>query len=1033
LQYFKFIVGIVVTSSVAFAAEPDYVRDIRPILTEKCYPCHGPDENTRKSDLRFDLLAEAIEYGAITPGDITDSLLVDQILEEDPDDIMPPPKTKNPLTRDEIQLLIDWVDTGAEYESHWAFEPISVPDVPASSWGTDPVDAFVWKQMESAGLSPSKRAEKEMLIRRVTLDLTGLPPEIGAVDSFLKDTSENAFERLVDSLIASPSYGEHMATAWLDVARYADTFGYQSDVENHVWPWRDWVIGAFNGNLPYDDFLAWQLAGDLLPGATQDQKIATAFNRLHRQTNEGGSVNEEYLVEYAIDRASTVSTAFLGLTMECARCHDHKFDPISQKDFYQFTSFFNNIDESGLYSHFTRTAPTPALFLHSDETRKRHEELLAAIKEADTDLTVNSQKLKRRYEKWNRKKQKLDPVREPIVHLDFDTVLADKKIANLANAEKNAHAEGGFTSAPGRSGMSAEFSGENAIVVKDVAKFDREDAFSISFWLYLENPLEYAIVVHRAQAESDAANRGYEVMIHDDRPVFGLNHFWPGNAIRVQSDVLIPNKEWVYLAFTYDGSSTAAGTKIFINGNESPKRIIRDNLYRTIEYSDGGSEPPLKIGARFRDRGLKTGRIDDFRIHDVSLTALEITALHAGTPVEKTPNHSDENLQFYTEVVDERIAEERKALAEARKAESRFTETVPQLMVMEETQTPRLAYLLDRGEYDKRKDPVGTNTPEQFPAFAADSPRNRLGLAQWMLASENPLTARVAVNRLWQQIFGVGLVETQEDFGLQGAAPSHPELLDYLATEFRSSGWDVKAFVKRLVMTSAYQQSSESSSTAQEIDPLNRLLSHAPTYRRSAEEIRDGALAASGLLVKSIGGPSVKPYQQPGIWKDASGATYQEDKGDGLYRRSMYTFLKRTVPPPSMITFDSTARDVCIVRRERTMTPLQSLILLNNTQYVEASRVLAENACAKLDNNDDVIVHVFRTLLTRGPSDKELNVLTSALAEQLDWFKENEDEAKAYLTVGESKNRLDVSTERVAAVTALTQLIMNHEEFQVKR
>jgi hypothetical protein len=1033
LDWFKVSVGFFLVCSVGSGSEPDFVRDIRPILTEKCYACHGPDENKRKSDLRFDVMEEAIEYGAITPGDITDSLLVDQILEDDPDDVMPPPKTKNPLTENEKKLLIDWVASGANYESHWAFESIENPPVPQMEGVSNPIDAFIRQKLGGIGLVTSPEADKEILIRRVAIDLTGLPPDLEMIDAFLEDGNADAYERLVDSLLASPQYGEHMASQWLDVARYADTFGYQSDVEMDVWPWRDWVIDAFNQNLPFDDFLTWQLAGDLLPNATQEQKIATAFNRLHRQTNEGGSINEEFLVEYAADRAQTVATAFLGLTMECARCHDHKFDPISQKDFYQFTSFFNNIDESGLYSHFTRTAPTPALFLHTDKTQQKHDELLSAIEDAEQELDEETESAEKRFKKWIRKKRNTVSVREPIIHLDFDSELTDNKLANLADEEKTAHTEGGYTAVEGASGLAAQFTGENAVVIKDAAIFDREDAFTISFWMYLENPLEYAIVCHRAQAESDAANRGYEVMIHDNRPVFGLNHFWPGNAIRVQSEAPIPHKEWVHLSFTYDGSSRAAGTKIFINGKETAKKVIRDHLYRTIEYKKDGSDPPLKIGARFRDRGVKVGRIDDFKVFPHDLTNAEIASAYSRDEAVVDSISSNDAFQYFVNVVDEKTVEKRVALASAREKESRFVETVPQLMTMEEQEEPRVAYLLDRGAYDKRKDPVGTSTPEQLPEFTPNLPANRLGLARWLLSEQNPLTARVAVNRLWQQVFGVGLVETQEDFGLQGMAPSHPELLDHLAASFRESEWDVKAMLKRMVMSSTYRQSSQPSGNASEIDPLNQWLSHSPTYRRSAEEIRDGALASSGLLVKTIGGRSVKPYQQEGIWRDASGATYKADKGDGLYRRSMYTFLKRTVPPPTMITFDSTARDVCVVRRERTMTPLQSLILLNNTQYVEASRVLAEQACSQYDETEDLITYIFRSLVTRRPTDKEFDVLSLALAEQRAWFKENETEAKSYIAVGERTTRSDAAPERLAAVTAIAQLIMNHEEFQVKR
>ena len=1028
------------------AEVPDYTRDILPILTNNCYVCHGPDEKKREADFRLDILQEAIDFGAIVPGDVEKSKLIKAIFSDDPGDIMPPPKSKKMLSPEQKQSLSDWIESGAEYSPHWAFQSPTLPKTPDTSkhpthatWASDPLDTFILDRLSLEGLTPSPEANKETLIRRVTFDLTGLPPTLEEIDAFLKDASTDAYAQLVDRLLSSTAYAEHSTSQWLDVARFADTFGYQSDRETRLWPWRDWVIQAFSENLPYDQFITEQLAGDLLPDPTPDQRLATAFNRLHRQTNEGGSVNEEFRVEYNADRVEAFGTAFLGLTMECARCHDHKYDPVSSKNYYQFMAFFDKIDESGLYSHFTSSTPTPAMFLYDDTSKTKHEELLANIVEKESLGDKLDEDAHKRFTQWLENPQRTVPVPTPIVHLNFDDDPLENTLINYANTQLKASVNGDYRSKEGHTGKAAWFTGDAPIKLKDIAQFERYDTFSISMWVYVEKMLPSMMLAHRAVSASDAAYRGYEFFLKNDRFVFSLNHFWPGDAIRVRSTTTIPEQEWVHLTATYDGSSRASGVHLYINGQLAEMEIVRDNLRQKIRY--GGNKPALTLGERNRDVGFKDGRMDEFRVYDQVLSPVEIQALVAGEDLPDyvagriAPDQNPEALYaYYTQNIDTRLINYRKDLVKVRKLESEFIDTIPSIMVMEEIPDIRVTYTLGRGEYTEREEEVHPDTPASFTPFPTDAPRNRLGLAQWLLEPNHPLTARVAVNRYWQQIFGQGIVSTPEDFGLQGEMPSHPDLLDHLALQFQDSGWDVQALLKRLVMSSTYRQDSTTTPEVRAQDPENRWLSHGPQYRRSAEEIRDAALTSSGLLARKVGGPSVKPYQPPGLWKESGSLTYTADKGEALYRRSMYTFIKRTVPPPSMLTFDATARDVCTVRRERTTTPLQALVLLNDPQYVEAARVLAEQTLEEVEaKTDEWIRHVFRSLLTRQPSDEELAILAKAYEEQYAWFSAQPKEALAYLEVGDHPRNEALDTPQAAAMTAISQALMNHDEFQVKR
>lgn len=1014
-------------------ATPDYANDIRPILAENCYACHGPDANTRESDLRFDDIADAIDYGAITPGDLEDSLMIEHITAEKSRDRMPPADSKKFLTPEQIQLLKEWVKSGATYSGHWAFETPTLPPVPTTTdWARDPVDAFILDKLTEAGFTPAPEVDPILWFRRVTFDLTGLPPRVEAINTFEKNSSRDRYEAVVDQLLASDAYAEHMASGWLDVARFADTFGYQSDVETHLWPWRDWVIEAFRSNMPYDQFLTEQLAGDLLPNPTQDQRVATAFNRLHRQTNEGGSVNEEYRIEYNVDRVQTMGTAFMGLTLECARCHDHKFDPFSMKNFYQMMDFFDDIDESGLYSHFTNATPTPALNLYTTDSKQKHTELLTAIIDAESVVAESKTQLGKSFSKWIKKDKRDVPALAPEVHLSFD---GETGLENSGTAGK---IEGQFLESARDSSKANQFTGESSITIKEAGVYNRYDSFSFAMWVYIEEMLPHMIVVHKTKAASDAGSRGYELMIGDGKLTFGLVHFWPGDALRVQSNISLPTGEWVHLTATYDGSSRADGVGLYINGKQSSHTVHRDKLTRTIWYNRNGDDPPLTLGARFRDNGFRNGRLDDFMVFGHELNPLEVDAIAMERPLEAViaeaiDTEHDAIEDFYTARVYPETIEADTALHDVRKKESDHIDGIRQLMVMLEESNLHETRILERGDYQYPSKPVSAAFPASLFEVNEDLPTNRLGLAQWLLHPDHPLTARVAVNRLWQQVFGAGLVLTQEDFGLQGDVPSHPELLDYLAIEYRTMGWDTKAMLKRLVLSSTYRQSSQASAELLETDPDNTLLARSSAYRRTAEEIRDAALAASGLLTKTVGGPSVKPYQPDGLWKDAASASYVPDKGDKLYRRSMYTFIKRTVPPPSMLTFDATTREVCVTRRERTTTPLQALVLLNDPQYVEAARVLAERTL--VDHKDDIdsgIQSMFRAVLTRAPTNEEVAILMQAHAEQLDWFTSNSDQAKEYVSVGDKERIIGLDTASVAAMTAVAQAIMNLNEFQVK-
>lgn len=992
-------------------------RDIRPILAENCLSCHGPDSAARKAKLRLDDREVALERGAIAPGNPDESKLITRIFSDDPAVRMPPVKSKKALSSEQKALLRRWIDQGAAYERHWAFLPISksvaIPKSAQNSpWVRTPIDAFVHDDLVRKGIQPAPEAARETWLRRVTFDLTGLPPSLDEIDAFVADNSADAYAKVADRLLLAPAHGERLANDWLDVARYADTFGYQADRLTHVWPWRDWVIDAFQKNLPYDQFILWQTAGDLLPGATREQKLATAFNRLHRQTNEGGSIAEEFRVEGVADRVRTTGLAFLGLTLECARCHDHKFDPISTKDYYALSAFFANIDEFGLYSHFTETAPTPAMLLYQKNQESEHREMLKRIaaKEAEWGAYVAQHRPDNLAAAPNAPK--------PAAHVRFDTT----KLS------------GGNRLIPGKVGKAIEFSGDDAFICAGAGEYARAQPFSLALWLRPTQLQSRAVVLHRSRAAEDSAFRGYSLVLDQGHLVASLVHFWPGNALQIRSKASIGINHWTHAAITYDGSSKAAGLRLYIDGKLSEVEVVRDCLTRDIvhraEWGDFDiKNVQLTLGARFRDVGFKGGAIDDLQVFDRDLSALEVAS------VAEIPAPVDEASRFnHWWHIDAKSAEIRQELRRLREEENAFASNIRQIMIMEEMPVCRATHVLFRGSYTEPREEVRPDVPAAILPLPDSLPRNRLGLARWLVDDRNPLTARVAVNRYWQMFFGRGLVATAEDFGSQGMPPSHPELLDWLARRFIKSGWNVRELCKLIVLSSTYRQASTPRDPALlERDPENVFLARGPRRRLPAEMIRDNALAISGLLQRKIGGPSVFPYQPAGLWEESgTNQVYRQSKGEDLYRRSMYSFWRRTSPPPAMTTFDAPSREWCLARREKTASPLQALILLNDVQHVEAARVLAEKLFAEPDLPTR-LTKAFRLATSRRPSVKELDVLSRMYMEQLDRFQKQPEQAEAFLRVGESPVAGGIPRVEHAALTVVVQAVMNLEECVTKK
>ena len=1000
-------------TSVCQADKPvDFNFDIKPILSDRCYICHGPDESGREGDLRLDVKSAAFAESnsgnadrILAPGDHANSELFLRVSSDDSDTVMPPPDSGLKLTAEEIELFKRWIDQGAEWKSHWSFLPI--PKAPDARPMAEVIDDLVSRKLADAGFEMAPESDKRTLLRRLSFDISGLPPTIGEVNAFLADQSPQAYQRAVQRLLDSERFGERVASVWLDAARYSDTYGYQVDRERFVWPYRDWVIRQFNNNLPYDQFIIQQVAGDLLPHATDEQRLATTFNRLHPQKVEGGSVPEEFRIEYVADRTQTFATSMLGLTLECARCHEHKYDPISQQEYYQLTAFFDNIDEAGLYSYFTSSVPTPTLLLGDEAFKQKQAELRGLVKQAEAEVRKTGVQLRREYDALQPAERRELAPPQPVEQLSFDDWKANGKNQVVQGVK----------------GHAVRLSGDDAVKLKQ-GNFARYEPFSISFWMNVSKSWERTVVFHRSRAWTDAASRGYECLIVDGHLTTSLIHFWPGNAISIRSNEPVELNTWQHVAITYDGSSRADGLQLYIDGRPAQTSVVRDNLYKQIR---GGGHDQIAIGERFRDTGFKAGMVDEFQIFDRELQPAEVALLRSqvgSQPVDPTPEAGFQVFLANNETYQAKLAD----LQAARKAACDHQEGVPEIMVMQEMDEARQTYLLQRGDYTARGARVEPDTFKALPPLPQNAPRTRLGLAKWLVDPQHPLTARVAVNRLWQMVFGTGLVRTPEDFGSQGELPTHPELLDRLARDFIDHGWDTKRLIAQLVQSRTYRQSSETPPRLLEMDPENRLYGRSPSYRWPAEMLRDQALHVSNLLVEKTGGPPVKPYDLKQSFKPM-----EADKGDGLYRRSLYTYWKRTGPSPAMMALDAAKRDVCRVKRSRTSSPLQTLVLMNGPQFVEAARALAVQVVQNHQSADDRTEQLFLRLTSRLPSAEEKQVLVELYKDQVKVFRESIGDAKSYLQVGSTAAPEDLDVAELAATTSVANALLALDEVMMKR
>ena len=1040
-------------ASILGAAERkvDFRWDVLPILSDACFKCHGPDEPKREAKLRLDTKESLFRthegVTVVRPGKPGDSALVQRIISKDPEKVMPPRNAVRQLTPEEISTLQRWVSEGAPWAGHWAFAPIGKPVPPSGGGKGGPaIDAFVIDRLKREQWTLSPEADRERLLRRVTLDLTGLPPTPEERKAFLADTSADAYERVVDRLLASPRYGERMAADWMDIARFADTHGYQLDRTRAMWAWRDWVIQAFNRNMRFDQFVTEQLAGDLLPTATKSQRLATAFNRLHNQNEEGGIVEEEYRQAYVADRVITFGTAFLGLTLDCARCHDHKYDPITQKDFYSLASFFQNIDEAGQISYkgFADSMPVPTLLLTTDEQDRQLEALQRKTEAAERNLAAVKEGAAGAFSDWLAHRGPLPPVSQGLIAgFTFDEMKDDAVANSVASGPPGIAVESPRLKAD-RGGKVVEFSGENGFKFPGVGHFHRTDSFSLA--IRVHPPAVHApraVVLHRSKAATDAGSRGYEILLENGRVAFGLHYLWPGASIKVVSKTSIAPNAWTHLAVTYDGSSRALGARVYIDGKRVPVEVVRDGLYKDVTYD--GTEPDLAIGYRFRDNGFIGGRVDDLSVYDRELTALEVDAVSGGErfarawekgATEWNAEEQEDMRAYFLSVVYQPAREAQRELKRLREEQNRLVMSVPEAMVMQEMPQPRKAHVLVRGAYDAPGEEVTAATPAALPPMAADLPRNRLGLARWLVSADNPLMARVTVNRLWQMMFGNGLVETSDNFGLQGAQPTHPDLLDWLAHDFMSTGWDVKRALRQMALSATYRQSSIGTPERIARDPHNHLLARGPSRRLTSEMLRDQALAVSGLLVEKIGGPSVKPYQPPGLWEEiAMGKpVYDQGKGEDLHRRSLYTFWKRTVPPPAMILFDAAERNVCTVKRQSTSTPLQALALLNDVQWIEAARFIGERMLREGGRGlRSQLAWVFPLVTGRHAGERELTVLTQMYEEQSKLFAGDPSSAERLLNMGDARGDATLPVTDRAAATVIAQALLNFDETLMRR
>jgi len=1069
-----FLYGNPGAAQVASAASPvDFSREVRPILSQSCFTCHGPAEDQRRGGLRLDtpggFFRDQAEGGpVIVPGSAEESLLYQRITSEVERERMPRGRLgaeAEALTADEIATIRLWIDQGAERNSHWAFiapERPALPPVESRDWVRNPIDNFVLARLEQEGLSPSPEPDRATLIRRVSLDLTGLPPTMAEVDAFLVDDSPNAYEVVVDRLLESPRYGERMAFEWLDVARYADTNGYQTDGERTMWRWRDWVIDAYNDNMPFDQFTIEQLAGDMLPDATLDQRIATAFNRNHRLNSEGGIVGAEYLAEYAIDRVATTSAVWLGLTLGCARCHDHKFDPITQLEFYELYATFNNIPERG--KGFKYVNSPPFITAPTREQQAQLTELDDSLSEARMAFSSLETEAAAAQEIW-------EDALGMSTSLEIDWMLRDRLLVHhpldsdisdvQARAERavpsdareaalqrerrsgaygsdvefavtvNATLEGGIPHfVAGQVGVAAaSFDGQRFINAGPRPTFNYESEFSLAAWIYPTT--ETGVILSRA-GESNEGDNGWGLYLEEGKVMLNLATRALDDGVSAETVATLSLNEWQHVIATYDGSKQPDGMRVYIDGRSQELTPLLDLVGNRL-----GQREPLRIGASGSSKPKFQGLIDDVRIYGAVLTPEEAVVMATAEsvseiaelePEQRTTAQAEKlRLSFLNQYAPPDIQQAFSRINELEGQREELWKSFPTVMVMEEAVPKRDAFRLIRGVYDNPGELVTPDVPAVLPPLPEGVEKNRLAFARWLVDPANPLPARVTVNRFWQTYFGTGLVKTAENFGAQGEYPSHPELLDWLATTFIDSGWDVKDMQRTIVTSATYRQSSVVTPELLERDPENRLLARGTRVRLLAQTIRDQALAISGLLTERTGGPSVGPYQPAGLWEDIveRGQVYRLSEGDDLYRRSLYTFWKRTRGPPAMMTFDASTREVHLLSTNRTNTPLQALNLMNDVTYAEASRAFAEQAMTEGTTIDETVSYMYRLATAHEPEPETRAVLADAFTRHFDRYQADRAAALLFVSVGESERNQVFDIAALAAYQMVASMILN--------
>ncbi len=1100
-------------------AAVDFNWDVRPILSNNCFRCHGPDDEAREAGLRLDIreiaaaeLPESPGRFAIVPGDPSGSELIWRVTASDPYVRMPPQITHRSLSPAEIETLARWIEQGAEYKRHWSFIPPTDVAPPASGFSADainPIDEFVFAEIEEQGLTPASEADRETLISRVTFTLTGLPPTPEEVDAFVADPDDDAYHQLVDRLLARPAYGERMATEWLDAARFADSDGYLDDeYQRLLYPWRDWVIEALNSNMSYDRFGTVQLAGDLVENPSKVDLIASGFGRLHRNSAENGIIDEEYRVEYVIDRTDTLGTAFLGLSVGCARCHDHKFDPISHVDYYSLTAFFNSTDDAGFYPQ-EKWETGPTMYLTDEATDRQIAALEARIADLEADydaeLAGAAERLAAELSATDAVNSRdetaagsnfgdagsgepaavitqgdsgsgestaatpqdnadhartLAAIRRAIADVEVAHFPFESAVEDAAAAESYAGAAGLEASlppvfspagspelkpavlqapifAPGVNGNALWFDANNKGFLDKsdgVGYFDHHESFSLDFWLHTARDYEEAGVLNHSD-HLRFGSGGWTIGLEHNHVKVGLAHAYPRDQIIVRAREPLPADAWTRVTLTYDGSAKASGIGVYLNGEPAQLDVERDGLTKSIlplglAFAGLDDFHGLAFGKRWQQTPLEGGAIDELRVFDAELSPLAVAVLHADAEALQADD-APERLAEHLALLDPATENARRELTATRAELNALLTSLPEVMIMGDTAHPRPTYVLERGVYSNHGEEVTPRGLVQVFPYADDLPKDRGGLAQWLFDPEHPLTARVYVNRLWQMHFGTGLVRTAEEFGSQGETPTHPELLDWLAKRFIESGWDVKAMNRLIVTSAAFRRDSNVRPGDAESDPENRWLARGVLRWLTAEMVRDNALAASGLLDTTVGGPSVYPYQPDGVWEavafyDRSRAYPDpESVPDDQHRRSIYTLIRRGVPSPSMTIFDFPRRHTSQVRRPTASTPLQALVLLNDPQYVEASRELAALAMREHGDIDAQIVEMFRRAARRSPSPAEVETLSTFFDGQHAEFAASAEATSGYLDIGVVEPDPELDAVWLAALGATANVIFN--------